>query len=115
MTGHKFAHTRDQARAIRQALKAYLFCPTCGVTEQGTLLHRRSWSSFSLRCSACGLKFHLPRADLADSARQRAAQCDDPKQADLLERLAALFEPHSNAHHTYAVTPPEHDDVDAEV
>jgi transcription elongation factor Elf1 len=113
MTGHKFAHTREQAKAIKQALRAYLFCPTCGVTDQGCLLHRRSWSHFSMRCGACGLKYHVPRADLADSARQRAAQCDDEQQADLLERLAVLFQPYGNPRHSYPTTPPEHDDIEA--
>jgi hypothetical protein len=51
--------------------------------------------------------YHCPRDQLAASCRQRAAQCDDPAEEQLLERLAALFEPYSSAFHTYEALPPD--------
>jgi transcription elongation factor Elf1 len=107
MTGHKFATSVGQARAIKQALRGFLFCPHCGVTDVGCLLHQRSMSSFSLRCGACGLLYHVKRADLAASARALAAQSEDESEAQLYERVAVLFEPDANARHQYPAVPPE--------
>ena len=109
-TWRNYAPTEQAAREFRQACKAYLFCPTCGASEQcvDTI---RSQTSIVMRCLGCRLRYHVRRSDLAASVRTKAAATDDPKERALLERLAALFEPYTNPRYTYRAQPPA--DVDA--
>jgi hypothetical protein len=95
-----YAPTELAAKEFRQAIRAYLVCPGCGVSEQAGVV---------LRCLGCRLRWHVRRADLAASVRTKAAAAVDPRERALLDRLAILFEPWHHPRHTYGATPPADD------
>lgn len=100
----RYARSAEQARAFRAALRAWLFCPHCGVSDAGCLAQRRSMSAVVMKCDGCGLKYYVRREELAASARRLA---DDPREAQLYERLAAIFHPDAAPQHLYPVQVPE--------
>lgn len=105
-TWRSYAPTERAARELNAALRAFLICAGCGSTEQ-CIPHMRSQSSVVMKCHACGLRYHIRREDLAASARRRAAEATDPKQAALYDRVAAVFTPFHNARHTPGALPPD--------
>jgi transcription elongation factor Elf1 len=87
-----YASTEREAKAFRRALRILLICPHCGTTDQ-CVDSIRSHSSVVMRCGACRLRFHVRRADLAASVRQRADAEQDAAKARTLERLALVVAP----------------------
>jgi hypothetical protein len=54
---------------------------------------QRSKTAVVMRCTCCGLRWHMRRIDLAESVRRRIEETPKGPDREHLARLAALFAP----------------------